>query len=161
MLQRRHDSRHASDVLPGGSLLDKSSGQMARRRDRLLDGSHLSQRSLRSEGSRTETVLQPTRHHGGRSIHLLSREQPHLRRDLFQRLDLFGCSQSSAWTPVQGSGPGQPLPLYVRELFYTAAISGRGPAIRRSCPALYLRTCLLYTSPSPRDRQKSRMPSSA
>src|SRR5665213_2326982 len=29
-------------------------------------------------------------------------------------------------------------------------------------PALiYFRTCLLYTSPSPRDRQKSRMPSSA
>ena len=26
---------------------------------------------------------------------------------------------------------------------------------------LYLYTCLLYTSPSPRDRQKSRMPSSA
>ena len=25
----------------------------------------------------------------------------------------------------------------------------------------YLRSCLLYTSPSPRDRQKSRMPSSA
>ena len=25
----------------------------------------------------------------------------------------------------------------------------------------HLRTCLLYTSPSPRDRQKSRMPSSA
>ena len=25
----------------------------------------------------------------------------------------------------------------------------------------YVRTCLLYTSPSPRDRQKSRMPSSA
>ena len=25
----------------------------------------------------------------------------------------------------------------------------------------YARTCLLYTSPSPRDRQKSRMPSSA
>ena len=24
-----------------------------------------------------------------------------------------------------------------------------------------IRTCLLYTSPSPRDRQKSRMPSSA
>eukprot|EP00828_Plagiopyla_frontata_P039748 TRINITY_DN523_c0_g1_i1.p2 TRINITY_DN523_c0_g1~~TRINITY_DN523_c0_g1_i1.p2 ORF type:complete len:128 (+),score=29.17 TRINITY_DN523_c0_g1_i1:77-460(+) len=28
------------------------------------------------------------------------------------------------------------------------------------CAALY-KTCLLYTSPSPRDRQKSRMPSSA
>ena len=26
---------------------------------------------------------------------------------------------------------------------------------------VYLRDCLLYTSPSPRDRQKSRMPSSA
>ena len=26
---------------------------------------------------------------------------------------------------------------------------------------VYFRTCLLYTSPSPRDRQKSRMPSSA
>ena len=28
-------------------------------------------------------------------------------------------------------------------------------------PVGYLFTCLLYTSPSPRDRQKSRMPSSA
>ena len=28
-------------------------------------------------------------------------------------------------------------------------------------PVLPLRDCLLYTSPSPRDRQKSRMPSSA
>ena len=27
--------------------------------------------------------------------------------------------------------------------------------------SIYLHTCLLYTSPSPRDRQKSRMPSSA
>ena len=27
--------------------------------------------------------------------------------------------------------------------------------------AVIVRTCLLYTSPSPRDRQKSRMPSSA
>ena len=28
-------------------------------------------------------------------------------------------------------------------------------------PAVFYATCLLYTSPSPRDRQKSRMPSSA
>ena len=28
-------------------------------------------------------------------------------------------------------------------------------------PITYVGTCLLYTSPSPRDRQKSRMPSSA
>ena len=30
-----------------------------------------------------------------------------------------------------------------------------------SCPNAIARSCLLYTSPSPRDRQKSRMPSSA
>ena len=37
-------------------------------------------------------------------------------------------------------------------------------AIERSSDWLeiqYLKACLLYTSPSPRDRQKSRMPSSA
>ena len=28
-------------------------------------------------------------------------------------------------------------------------------------PGLHFKACLLYTSPSPRDRQKSRMPSSA
>ena len=31
----------------------------------------------------------------------------------------------------------------------------------RSVLGIQVRTCLLYTSPSPRDRQKSRMPSSA
>ena len=32
---------------------------------------------------------------------------------------------------------------------------------RQSLAESYSHTCLLYTSPSPRDRQKSRMPSSA
>ena len=35
-----------------------------------------------------------------------------------------------------------------------------GPRAVRNISAM-LRSCLLYTSPSPRDRQKSRMPSSA
>ena len=35
-----------------------------------------------------------------------------------------------------------------------------GAAVTAALVALFL-TCLLYTSPSPRDRQKSRMPSSA
>ena len=35
------------------------------------------------------------------------------------------------------------------------------PTYWKSCIYLIIRTCLLYTSPSPRDRQKSRMPSSA
>ena len=45
---------------------------------------------------------------------------------------------------------------------------GRGLIKVNGCPIellepeiLRLKTCLLYTSPSPRDRQKSRMPSSA
>ena len=33
--------------------------------------------------------------------------------------------------------------------------------VERQMRARYHNTCLLYTSPSPRDRQKSRMPSSA
>ena len=37
---------------------------------------------------------------------------------------------------------------------YTAKKMSAGPSVRS-------RICLLYTSPSPRDRQKSRMPSSA
>eukprot|EP00828_Plagiopyla_frontata_P033941 TRINITY_DN440_c0_g1_i7.p4 TRINITY_DN440_c0_g1~~TRINITY_DN440_c0_g1_i7.p4 ORF type:complete len:105 (+),score=31.35 TRINITY_DN440_c0_g1_i7:166-480(+) len=41
----------------------------------------------------------------------------------------------------------------------TASKLGRIKILRKSI-AKYL-TCLLYTSPSPRDRQKSRMPSSA
>ena len=37
------------------------------------------------------------------------------------------------------------------------AITGQKPQLRRAKKSI----CLLYTSPSPRDRQKSRMPSSA
>ena len=40
--------------------------------------------------------------------------------------------------------------------FYMVYISEDGEVV---CD--YLQPCLLYTSPSPRDRQKSRMPSSA
>ena len=42
----------------------------------------------------------------------------------------------------------------------TGAIIAAGLAIGKSCSEL-IDFCLLYTSPSPRDRQKSRMPSSA
>ena len=31
----------------------------------------------------------------------------------------------------------------------------------KKCPVKYPKTCLLYTSPSPRDKRQSRMPSSA
>src|SRR5665213_3738643 len=35
------------------------------------------------------------------------------------------------------------------------------PPVASSCHEPHAKPCLLYTSPSPRDRQKSRMPSSA
>ena len=35
------------------------------------------------------------------------------------------------------------------------------PMVRETDARAILKGCLLYTSPSPRDRQKSRMPSSA
>ena len=45
-------------------------------------------------------------------------------------------------------------------LIKVLARRGYGQIIRDDGPVTH-HTCLLYTSPSPRDRQKSRMPSSA
>ena len=44
-------------------------------------------------------------------------------------------------------------------VFYVRRVDANNVKLARSKGDLY--TCLLYTSPSPRDRQKSRMPSSA
>ena len=48
----------------------------------------------------------------------------------------------------------------VRYLF-GGILFGLGWALTGACPGPMFTFCLLYTSPSPRDRQKSRMPSSA
>ena len=56
-----------------------------------------------------------------------------------------------------------------RDFIYTAStvvgVVGVGaaawPLIDQMNPDASVKACLLYTSPSPRDRQKSRMPSSA
>ena len=44
-------------------------------------------------------------------------------------------------------------------LYMTGSLTGFNPGMGLS--AMDANACLLYTSPSPRDRQKSRMPSSA
>ena len=49
------------------------------------------------------------------------------------------------------------FPVYAKEIGLTAAAFG----IATPFPGTEFYNCLLYTSPSPRDRQKSRMPSSA
>ena len=44
---------------------------------------------------------------------------------------------------------------------FSRSVSGKVPLLEKYHESDRLKICLLYTSPSPRDRQKSRMPSSA
>mgnify|MGYP003324104832 CR=1 FL=1 len=54
------------------------------------------------------------------------------------------------------------LTIYVIDVCMGADIPRKkGPALMKSDMLVVNKICLLYTSPSPRDRQKSRMPSSA
>ena len=90
------------------------------------------------------------------------------------------CDYSSAdlfngwgWNPItqESCPPLTDAPQLVSNCDYSNAASfdgwGWNPISRMSCPPLQeedphtVFPCLLYTSPSPRDRQKSRMPSSA
>ena len=49
-------------------------------------------------------------------------------------------------------------PLFI---LYTSGSTGKPKGVVHSCAGYMVWTCLLYTSPSPRDRTRSRMPSSA
>ena len=83
-------------------------------------------------------------------------------------------ARALAWR-LASSGPFEALVAITRGGLVPAAIIARELDLRvieTVCVASYhdyktqgglkvLKTCLLYTSPSPRDRQKSRMPSSA
>ena len=57
------------------------------------------------------------------------------------------------------------LEVVIAEILELRAVSDQAQeqlaALLPDGAALHYRDCLLYTSPSPRDRQKSRMPSSA
>ena len=72
----------------------------------------------------------------------------------FQRAE----AQLEAWLALLGGSPfGDVAGPLLPEKEATLA---QGEQLRQPLELL-LRICLLYTSPSPRDRQKSRMPSSA
>ena len=62
---------------------------------------------------------------------------------------------SQAYPSGVGSAKNPEIPRAFNT-FLLAELEGSGRAAKR-----VIATCLLYTSPSPRDRQKSRMPSSA
>ena len=73
-----------------------------------------------------------------------------------------GCGAAIVWirTPGGKSMPCDATPRYYIEKPRSGSkkiVTPNGEVI--SCE--YTEDCLLYTSPSPRDRQKSRMPSSA
>ena len=91
-------------------------------------------------------------------------------------VNTVGCTCISQFGRVQGTGGlrhrspyGQLLQyfLLVRNEDFSMQFAQPGDvrrfstSLRRFVAFLYITTCLLYTSPSPRDRQKSRMPSSA
>ena len=61
----------------------------------------------------------------------------------------YGTSNGLAGSPAQGGG--YPYP----------SAAGTEPSSAASGPVVLAKTCLLYTSPSPRDPKTSRMPSSA
>ena len=64
---------------------------------------------------------------------------------------------------VQGKHGQKFVAMIIRNAGYHSFTDG-GWIVRRVCDGrstLCDKICLLYTSPSPRDRQKSRMPSSA
>ena len=63
------------------------------------------------------------------------------------------------WAAAPDSKIGDELMKKVENYFTTLNTSGQYERLQSSYAMYY--GCLLYTSPSPRDRQKSRMPSSA
>ena len=63
--------------------------------------------------------------------------------------------------PTSGEGGGASVSYYLNGSVNQGTIGGVTYYEMNKTPIIGAGTCLLYTSPSPRDRQKSRMPSSA
>ena len=93
---------------------------------------------------------------------VLHDEMLRLRKE--KQMDFLECLSGMDWgIPDEKDAPDTPRGLgvvYLLESTVTGErIAVRTATLNREHPELP--SCLLYTSPSPRDRQKSRMPSSA
>ena len=76
--------------------------------------------------------------------------------------DGSGAGTSEGGGAQGGGGPGIDPALADREVDYNEALRTASLKLIRRLPTLaQIKACLLYTSPSPRDRTRSRMPSSA
>ena len=96
--------------------------------------------------------LQDIARHGLRTASVL--------RTTFRALDGVRAIFGDMGSAVQRVGFPYPLPLLVLDRLGNVADAFEGEVAVRMTGAARV-ACLLYTSPSPRDRQKSRMPSSA
>ena len=105
-------------------------------------------------------VEQETRHwdeSAGRTEALRSKEESHDYR-YFPEPDLVPLAPGTTWQERVRTELG-PMPAERRDQL--AATFGGAELPQGVPPKKNVMVCLLYTSPSPRDRQKSRMPSSA
>ena len=92
--------------------------------------------------------------------------EAHLSRRERQIMDALHQRGHATAAAVQAALPEAPGYSAVRALLRILEDKGHVKHRREGARYVYLprakrETCLLYTSPSPRDRQKSRMPSSA
>ena len=88
------------------------------------------------------------------NVHLEEKSHPKLLSN--QRIVLWVVgAESENTTRIKNLG------LFDKESMNTLYVLNNGTAVRREVTTGIKNPCLLYTSPSPRDRQKSRMPSSA
>ena len=77
-------------------------------------------------------------------------------------LEIIGSNIANAGTTGYKSSRGEFADVFASSLPGSAANAvGKGVAVAGVSQAFTQGNCLLYTSPSPRDRTRSRMPSSA
>ena len=73
-----------------------------------------------------------------------------------------GCKQeANEQSPARGGGSMGKIKLGINMEFVRHADKSFEWGVEKAAQLGYQYVCLLYTSPSPRDRQRSRMPSSA